>query len=309
LDARAVIDTAMSSTRRPAVLGILPTAARMAALLCGLLGAGAIWASAAASAATSVSTNWAGYVALGSASGVSRFTSVSGSWTQPSAKCTSGRAAYSAAWVGLGGYSENATALEQVGTDADCTRAGATSYSAWYELVPAGPVNVALKARPGDRLSASVTVRADHVTLRIRNLTTGKRFTTTKRVSKIDASSADWIVEAPSTCLSATSCSALPLADFDTMLFSAATATAGGHTGTIGDADWTATALELQQDSGASAGSSAALRSSTTRTVTVATPSAVGAADGAFSVAWQEKSVQIERPAVPTLPGFNGGAP
>ena len=36
-----------------------------------------------------------------------------------------GRESYSAVWVGLGGYSENASALEQIGTDADCSRSGA----------------------------------------------------------------------------------------------------------------------------------------------------------------------------------------
>jgi hypothetical protein len=305
-----VADRAFSSPRRRATPGYPPRVARLGALLCGLLAAGAIWATAApASDAASVSTNWAGYVAARSASGGSRFSSVSGSWTQSSATCTSGRVAYSAAWVGLGGYSENASALEQVGTDADCSSSGHATYSAWYELVPAGPVTVALKVRPADKLTASVTVRANHVTLRVRDLTTGKRFTTTKRVSKIDASSADWIVEAPSACLTATGCTTLPLADFGTTLFSGATATAAGHTGPIGDASWSATALELQQPASASAMSSAALRNSSSRTLTVATPSAPSAADGSFSVAWLQKSVQIERPAAPTLPGFNGAAP
>lgn len=300
---------ATTFAHRPAAPGCLPRIARRAALLCGLLAIGASWATAAAGAATSVSTNWAGYVAVQSASGSSHFSSVSGTWTQPSATCSNGRAAYSAVWVGLGGYSESASALAQVGTDADCTRSGHASYSVWYELLPAGPVSVALKVQPEDKLSASVTVRASHVTLRIRNLSTGRRFSTTKRVSKIDASSAEWIVEAPSVCLTTSSCATLPLADFGTTLFSSATATARGHTGTIADADWSTSALELQQDASSGAGSTAALRNSSTRTLTVATPSAASAADGSFSVAWQQKSVQSEQPAAPTLPGFNGGPP
>lgn len=300
---------ATTFAHRPAAPGCLRRIARSAALLCGLLAIGASWATAAAGAATSVSTNWAGYVAVQSASGSSHFSSVSGTWTQPSATCSNGKAAYSAVWVGLDGYSESASALEQVGTDADCTRSGHASYSVWYELLPAGPVSVALKVRPEDKLSASVTVRASHVTLRIRNLSTGRRFSTTKRVSKIDASSAEWIVEAPSVCLTTSSCATLPLADFGTTLFSSATATARGHTGTIADADWTTSALELQQDASSGAGSSAALRNSSTRTLTVATPSAASAADGSFSVAWQQESVQSEQPAAPTLPGFNGGPP
>lgn len=300
---------ASSFAHRPTAAGGWPRDARRAALLCALLAIGAGWAPAAAGAATSVSRNWAGYVAVQSASGSSRFSSVSGTWTQPSATCSNGKEAYSAVWVGLGGYSESASALEQVGTDADCTRSGHASYSVWYELVPAAPVSVALKVKPEDKLSASVTVRAKHVTLRIRNLSTGRRFTITKHVSKIDASSAEWIVEAPSVCLTTSSCATLALADFGTTLFSSATATARGHTGTIADADWSAGALELQQEAAAGAGSSAALRGSSTRTLTVATPSAASAADGSFSVDWQEKSVQSEQPAVPTLPGFAGGPP
>jgi hypothetical protein len=305
-DARAVADRVTSLAHRPATLGRSLRAARRAALVSVLLGAIASWASAEASAATSVSTNWAGYVAVAPGHS-SPFSSVSGTWTQPTAACSSGTEAYSAVWVGLGGYGST-SALEQVGTDADCTRSGHASYSTWYELVPAAPANTTLKVKPGDRMSGSVTVRASHVTLRIRNLSTGERFTITKHLAKIDVSSAEWIVEAPSLCLTSSSCAALPLANFGTTSFSAATATARGHTGTIGDANWSATALEMQQDAGAGAGSSAALRGSATRTLTVAKPSAA-APDGSFSVAWLQEAIQAEQPSAPTLPGFNGGPP
>jgi WD40 repeat protein len=274
-----------------------------------MLACGAIWLTASASAATSISANWAGYASVPAASVGSRFSSVSGSWTLPSATCTSGKEAYSAVWVGLGGYSKSA-ALEQVGADADCTRSGHASYSTWYELLPAGPVNVALKVHPGDRMSASVTVRSRDVTLRLRNLSTGARFTTTRRVAKIDVSSAEWIVEAPSVCATAGSCATLPLTNFGTTLFSSATATARGHTGTIDDADWSAIALELQQaGAGATGGGPAALRRASARALTVATASAVAASDGSFSVVWGERSIHTEQPAAPTFPGLNGGPP
>jgi hypothetical protein len=126
-----------------------------------------------AGAATVVSTNWAGYVAVAHASVGSRFSSVSGSWRQPAASCTAGRETFSAVWVGLGGYGENRRSLEQVGTNADCTRAGRAVYSAWLELLPSAPAEVKLRVHPGDRISASVTVRGASVTLRLRDLTTG----------------------------------------------------------------------------------------------------------------------------------------
>jgi len=59
-------------------------------LACSLLLASGVWVSASANAAVSVSSNWAGYVAVPSVSVGSRFSSVSGSWTQPSATCSAG---------------------------------------------------------------------------------------------------------------------------------------------------------------------------------------------------------------------------
>lgn len=160
-----------------------------------------LWTSASANAAVLVSSNWAGYAAVPSAGGASAFSSVSGSWTVPAATCGSRGETYSAIWVGLGGFHESSKALEQIGTDADCTRSGSAVYSTWYELVPAAPVTLTLKLDAGDAMAASVTVRGHGVTLRISNLTTGKTFTRTRRVSKVDSSSAEWIIEAPSVCV------------------------------------------------------------------------------------------------------------
>src|SRR5271163_704103 len=153
--------------------------------------------------AANISANWAGYVAVSSANAGLGFGSVSGSWTQPRATCSRGREASSAVWVGLGGYNEHSQALEQIGTDDDCERSGQVSYSTWYELVPAAPVNLKLRVHPGDQMTASVTVRSHEVTLRIRDLSSGARFALTRAVSSIDVSSADWIVEAPSVCIGA----------------------------------------------------------------------------------------------------------
>ena len=217
----------------------------------GMLAGVALLASAAlsepAARADGVSANWAGYLAQPSASAGAPFSSVSGSWRQPSATCSGGRETYSAVWVGLGGYNQDATALEQIGTDADCTRSGRARYTSWYELLPAAPVNLTLEVHPGDEMVASVTVKGHGVTLRVRDLTTGARFSRTERSSVLDTSSAEWIVEAPSICASSAACETLPLTDFGTVAFSAATATAAAHTGTITDPDWAATALELQQ--------------------------------------------------------------
>jgi WD40 repeat protein len=264
---------------------------------------------AASAGAVSVSSNWAGYVALPSVSVGPHFSSVSGTWTQPSATCSAGGETFSAAWVGLGGYSENAQALEQIGTDVDCARSGQAGYSTWYELIPAAPVSLKLKVHPGNEMTASVTVHGHDVTLRIRDLSTGTRFTTTKRVSAIDVSSAEWIVEAPSVCASSNACETLALTDFGNVAFSSATATVGEHTGTVTDPGWSAEAQELRQNVVAGVGGGAGRRFAPTRALITAAPSAPPGSDGAFSVSWQEQSIQVEQPTGPRLPGFSGGPP
>jgi Peptidase A4 family len=259
-----------------------------------------------AGAATLLSDNWAGYVAVPHASVGSRFSSVSGSWRVPAASCTAGRETFSAVWVGLGGYRESRRSLEQLGTNADCTRAGRAVYTAWLELLPSAPVEVTLRVHPGDRISASVTVRGSSVTLRLRNRTTGARYSTTRRYSNPDVSSAEWIVEAPSMCASTGDCTTLALADFGSTRFSSATVTAYGHTGTIVDAGWSAAALELQQLNGVLARGGGGVDVRLASAVTLARPSAVSSADGSFSVSWSEQSTAAEAPAPP---GFGAGPP
>jgi hypothetical protein len=266
-------------------------------------------AQSAAASAASVSANWAGYVALPAAHGGSRFMSVSGAWREPSATCGSRKESDSAVWVGLGGYRESSRGLEQVGTDADCTQTGAPMYSSWFELLPAEPVNLKLAVHPGDEMVASVTIERHDVTLRIRDLTTGGHFSVTKRTDDIDASSAEWIVEAPSECVNEQTCSVLPLTDFGQVSFSSATAIADAHTGEISDPRWSATALELQQAASSGARGRASHRVAPTRTLTAAVPSAGVGPGGAFSVSWSQQSVQLKRRTPTTLPGFGGGPP
>jgi hypothetical protein len=262
-----------------------------------------------AAGATTISSNWAGYLAVPRTGAGARFGSVSGAWRQPGAKCSPGGESYSATWVGLGGYSEASSALEQIGTDADCNRSGGAEYSSWYELLPEGPVNLKLKVRPGDELSASVTVRGHGVTLRLRDLSTGARFTKTLRASTIDDSSAEWIVEAPSVCASSDSCETLPLSDFGRVAFASATATLAGHTAPIPRGDWSDSALELRQGPFHRIGGRAGVRAQPARTVTVATTSTVSRSTGAFAVTWQEQSIEPEQAPSPMLPGFGGGPP
>ncbi len=243
-----------------------------------LTGAGAASASAATTDPEAVSQNWAGYVA-----GNTQFSDVSGSWVQPTAKCSSGQT-YSAFWVGLGGSSNQSSSLEQVGTQADCSAGGQTDYYAWYELVPAAPVKLGLTIQPGDHISAKVSVSGSNVTMSLADETSGQSSTKTLQMSDPDTSSAEWIAEAPSACDQSGSCQPLPLSDFGSVQFTGATATASGHTGPISDSAWSAQAVTL----GSSGASDISLGSGAQSGN--ASPSSLSSDGSSFSVAYQGAS-------------------
>jgi hypothetical protein len=192
------------------------------------------------------SDNWSGYVAHGR--GVA-FRSVAGSWTQPAGTCPGGYPTWSAAWVGLGGYNLQSTALEQIGTELDCSVSGHAVLSAWYELIPALPVGIPIAVRPGDRISASVIVSGGLVSMHLADRTDRQTFSRTVRTDSIDISSADWIMEAPSECDPFGNCLTMPLADFGSMRLSGARAqTTGGRWGSIASLLWRRTSITLLPD-------------------------------------------------------------
>jgi hypothetical protein len=178
------------------------------------------------------------------------FRQVSGTWTQPNVSCVSGQPGYSAVWVGLGGYKPTSGALEQIGTEVDCDAGGNVVSDAWYELVPAPSKTISLVVHPGDVIHATVTVVGHLVTVDLENLTRHRAFHKTLFAPAIDVSSAEWIVEAPSECVSQFACQALPLADFGSVTFASATASSVlGTTGSIADPTWWRTKIKLSPGS------------------------------------------------------------
>jgi Peptidase A4 family len=164
---------------------------------------------------TAESTNWSGYAVTG-ANGA--YNSVSASWKEPTATCTSRRSAqYASFWVGLDGY--NSDSVEQTGTDSDCS--GRTpEYYGWYEMYPAFPVNFSNTVRPGDSMSASVTFSGTETyTLVLTDSTQGWTQTIKQNETGLDRSSAEVITEAPSS-----NSGVLPLADFGTVSYSTSSA-------------------------------------------------------------------------------------
>jgi hypothetical protein len=205
--------------------------------------AAALWFAPAALANSSTSSNWAGYAIHHSDV---KFTKALGAWTQPKLTCIPGFSAYSAYWVGIGGYDVNSNALEQIGTEADCHSSGAARMSAWYELVPAPSRPLKLSVHAGDTIAAIVSVNGHRAQLTLDDVTTHKSVTKTANSPQIDLTSAEWIAEAPSECSSATSCQTLPLADFGSTNFSYALAqTSTGQKGAISDPEWNNTRITL----------------------------------------------------------------
>ena len=269
---------------------------RFRALLAGALvvSALALGNAGAASAAVTpeTSSNWAGYALTSTTAAPAKFTRVFAAWVQPTATCVPGQATYSAFWVGLGGYSPNSQALEQVGTEADCSAGGQPTYSVWYELVPAAPVTIKLLISPGDSFVASVAVSGQKVTIKISNYTLKQSFTKklTMKSPVPDVSSAEWIAEAPSACSLNGQCVVLPLTNFGSMSFVSARATAAGHTGSISDPSWAATMVSLDPSAGESQNQFGAVQTAG------ATPGALSSTGSSFEVAWSSEVALLTRP-------------
>jgi hypothetical protein len=149
--------------------------------------------------------------------------------------------------VGLGGYDPASTALEQLGTAAECDgTSSAPTHYAWWEIVPAPSARVPLKIAPGDTITAAVLVQGERVVLSLRDETRKTRFSKVLTATQpLDTASAEWIAEAPSTCSSLARCRVLPLTNFGRVTFSRIAAIGNGHPGTLADSAWQATPIEL----------------------------------------------------------------
>jgi hypothetical protein len=166
------------------------------------------------------STNWSGYAAT---SGT--YTSVSASWTEPTGHCSSG-SQFSSFWVGLDGF--NSGSVEQTGSEVDCSGSTPRYYS-WFEMFPSAPTNYSNTVRPGDHFNASVTyLGSNRFSLFLQDTTQGWSHTTTRSLAGAARSSAEVIVEAPSS-----GSGVLPLANFGTVNISGSMAN-GGALGSAG---------------------------------------------------------------------------
>jgi Peptidase A4 family len=261
----------------------------MAALLIAVLLLGAALAFApVALANTTASANWAGYAVH--RTGVS-FRRVSATWTQPEASCVAGRSTYSAVWIGIGGFRQASHALEQIGTEVDCDLVGHAVSSAWYELVPGPSRTIFLAVDPGDLMHATLTVVGHAVTLDLENLTRHRGFHKRVYAPSVDVSSAEWIVEAPSECITQLACQALPLADFGSVTFDSAAATSTtGVTGSVTATRWWRTKIKLTPGA-----QQFIVARKTSDTAGTATPSALRGGGSEFDVTYSTVVVRRQQ--------------
>jgi hypothetical protein len=172
------------------------------------------------------STNWAGYADVSTTDGT--FTNVSGSWTVPKLTCTK-EDRITSDWVGLDGFSS--ATVEQDGTASQCFE-GTPVYYSWYEMYPAGTVEVGASVTAGDKISASVARSGSSYTLKLTDSTrTANSFTKTAScpTSTCVDTSAEWIAERPAF----TTTGIVPEAQFSSVKFSSASEKASGRTSTI----------------------------------------------------------------------------
>lgn len=152
--------------------------------------------------------NWAGYVAYASSSGTSHtVTSVSGSWIVQTVQ-SSGKAAYSAQWIGIGGYFSGDSSLIQTGTSS-ISGSGSTYYNAWYEILPSAETTVSMAVAPGDLMQAHIYMvsgsygSAQTWDIYLNDTSTGSHFF--KQLSYASSLlSAEWVEERPALLKGAT---------------------------------------------------------------------------------------------------------
>jgi hypothetical protein len=132
-------------------------------------------------------------------------------------------------WVGLDGF--NSGTVEQLGTISWCFQSKPT-YFTWYEMFPAGTVEVGTALKPGDKIAASVTRTGTSYALKLTDsTTTGNNISVTKTcaLATCKDTSAEWISERPSF-----STGIVPQAHYNAFKVTSGSVTANGKTTSIG---------------------------------------------------------------------------
>ena len=144
-------------------------------------------------------TRWSGYEKTGSDFS---FTDITGTWTVPTATCSSGDNKYSSAWVGIDDGNDSNSDLIQTGTTSACVSANNpnATYGAWYELFAnQNETEISNTVHAGDSMFAEVKqVSSGNWTITIKDLTQNWTYSPPNCCSYSGLqSTAEWIVENP----------------------------------------------------------------------------------------------------------------
>jgi hypothetical protein len=182
------------------------------------------------------SLNWSGYAAITSILHPTNdsVTSVSGTWTVPALSASTDKT-YCAIWVGIDGFSSST--VEQIGTEHDWSGRSQSNY-AWFEMYPSGAYEiVGFPVDVHDSISAEVSYTGQNTFQLILVNNTKNAYTIVPssytKSTKALRSSAEWIVEAPSS-----NGGVLPLSHYGTIAFTNCRATINGFTGPINSLHW-----------------------------------------------------------------------
>lgn len=166
------------------------------------------------------SDNWSGYVKSGGP-----FQSVKGAWNVPSVAGVPGTD--SAAWIGIDGNTDT-TLIQTTGTDQGFSGGGAGSFAyPWWEVLPAPETQIPFTVMPSDMMKATISpvsalVAVPNVpvpwVMTLTDSTAGWTFPTVAPYAGM-LSSAEWIMEDPSSCSSPASCVLAPFTIFANITF------------------------------------------------------------------------------------------
>jgi hypothetical protein len=209
------------------------------------------------------SYNWSGYADTSTTTG--SFTGVGGHWITPAISSCTAEDMIAVQWVGLDGLTD--ATVEQAGTLEWCFE-GIATYFTWYEMYPAGSIDVGTSLRPGDQIFADVTRAGTTYTLSLTDSTTpANSFTETATCALTTCldTSAEWVVERPQFEMTGLP----PLGDFGTWTITNGIVREGTVVGSISSYD----PVEISMvDS--------------TDTYSLSAPSALNAAGNSFTSTW-----------------------
>ncbi len=143
----------------------------------------------------SFSPGWSGYVA-----GNGPYTSVTGTFNVPSLQSGVPCTAEMGEWVGIDGYSNSSLIQAGIGEYCDPNNPSLFYIKPWWEILPAlsNPIT-SVSVAPGDQITVTIGQRSGTVwTITLTDNTNGETFTTYQTYTG-PGSSAEWIVEAPTT--------------------------------------------------------------------------------------------------------------